>query len=493
MFRPSIRLRLLLWFGLLVLALAAGFGATAYQLQKRAAMDEIDAELASRVEAVGAAFRSEMFGSRHGPRDHGEPPSNFKGLPPLPVVRPPFDRPRMRPFARTPLTLPAAVTNQFDEISGCYFAIRGDEGTVLAQSPAGAATLAWPAPAGAGTAIRHRTRGVCREAYHFTEMRDCVLVGCDIAADLARLRRFAWGLAGAGALVLLLGLGGGWFFAGLALRSVRRIGAAARRISEGALSERIPAARMDRELGELADVLNATFARLDAAFARQQQFTADAAHELRTPLAVILTETQTALRRDRPPGEYRDTLRACEEAAQKMRRLAESLLELARLDAGPDRGERVATDLALLAQESLEPLRPLAEQRDIRIQTDLKPAEIACRPDQIGRVFVNLLTNALDHTPPGGTIRVSTAVENGEVLAIVADTGEGIAPEDLPHVFDRFYRACRTRSRAEGHAGLGLAICKGIMDAHGGRIDVASTPGRGAVFTLRCPAPSRSG
>ena len=491
MFRPSIRLRLLLWFGLLVLALAAGFGATAYQLQKRAAMDEIDAELARRVDLVSVAFRDNDFKSRrHPPRDHGAPPPAFQGLPPK--GRPPGGPSRER-FPRRPVTLPAGATNLFAAGAGCYFAVWEEGGARLAQSAALPEAAEKPESADAGTAIRHRTRGVCREAYHFTEMRDCVLVGCDIAADLARLRRFAWGLAGAGALVLLLGLGGGWFFAGLALRSVRRIGAAARRISEGSLSERIPAARMDRELGELADVLNATFARLDAAFARQQQFTADAAHALRTPLAVILTETQTALRRDRPPGEYRDTLRACEEAAQKMRRLAESLLELARLDAGPDQGERIVTDLVHVAQESLEPLRPLAEQRDIRIQTDLKPAEIACRPDQIGRVFVNLLTNALDHTPPGGTIRVSTAVENGDVLAIVADTGEGIAPEDLPHVFDRFYRACRTRSRAEGHAGLGLAICKGIMDAHGGRIDVASTPGRGAVFTLRCPAPSRSG
>ena len=205
---------------------------------------------------------------------------------------------------------------------------------------------------------------------------------------------------------------------------------------------------------------------------------------------MIIAETQTSLRRDRPPEEYRDTLRACEDAAQKMRRLSDSLLELARLDAGPDQGARVPVDLALLAQETLDTLRPRAAQRDIRIETDLQPARIAGRPDQIGRVFANLLDNALDYTRPGGGIRLSTAVDNGQSVAIVADTGEGISPEDLPHVFDRFYRASRTRSRAEGHAGLGLAICKGIMDAHGGRIDVASKPGRGTAFTLRWPAES---
>ncbi len=488
MFRPSIRFRLLLWFGILIAGLVAGFGMTAFHLQKIAAMGAIDAELEKRVELVSEAIRKPEFDHRGGLRAVGGPPPNFKGRP-LPPGPPPAGRFRDRP-PRTSVTLPPSVTNLFAAGDGSYFAVRGEDGAVLARSAAGAESVAWPAAMGAGTAIRHRTRTGMREAYHFTEMRDCILVGCDIAADLARLRRYGWGLAGAGALVLLLGLGGGWFFAGLALRSVRHIGTTARRISEGALSERIPTARMDRELGELADVLNATFARLEAAFARQQQFTADAAHELRTPLAVIIAETQTSLRRDRPPEEYRDTLRACEDAAQKMRRLSDSLLELARLDAGPDQGARVPVDLALLALETLDTLRPRAAQRDIRIETDLQPARIAGRPDQIGRVFANLLDNALDYTRPGGGIRLSTAVDNGQSVAIVADTGEGISPEDLPHVFDRFYRASRTRSRAEGHAGLGLAICKGIMDAHGGRIDVASKPGRGTAFTLRWPAES---
>ena len=487
MFRPSIRIRLLLWFGFLLALLVAGFGTTAYQLRKSAAREEIDAELARRVELVSVAFRGAEIEQRFRPHEHGMPPPDFRDRP-HPKGPPPGGFPRER-FSRAPFLLPESVTNQFAASNGCFFAVWAEEGSRLSQSAFLPESLEPPKPPNAGTAIRHRTRGTWREAYHFTEMRDCVLVGCDIADDLARLRNDGWGLAGAGGLVLLLGLGGGWFFAGLALRSVRHIGATARRISEEHLSERIPTDGMDRELGQLADVLNATFARLDAAFARQRQFTADAAHELRTPLAVIISDAQTALRRDRGAEEYRDTIRSCEEAAQKLRRLSDSLLELARLDSGREQGRRTDADLADLAANCLEQLRPLALEREIRIEADLKPAPLACHPDQIARVFVNLIGNALEYNHPGGQIRVATSAQDGKTTAVVSDTGDGISPEDLPHIFDRFYRASQARTRSAEHAGLGLAICKAIVEAHGGRIEAASTPGAGTAVTLRWPAP----
>ena len=487
MFRPSIRIRLLLWFGFLLALLVAGFGTTAYQLQKSAAMEEIDAELARQVELVSVAFRGAEIEQRFRSHEHGMPPPDFRGRP-HPMGPPPGEFPRER-FSRAPFILPESVTNRFAASNGCFFAVWAEEGSRLSQSAFLPDALEPPRPPNAGTAIRHRTRGTWREAYHFTEMRDCVLVGCDIADDLARLRNDGWGLAGAGGLVLLLGLGGGWFFAGLALRSVRHIGATAQRISEEHLSERIPTDGMDRELGQLADVLNATFARLDAAFARQRQFTADAAHELRTPLAVIISDAQTALRRERGAEEYRDTIRSCEEAAQKLRRLSDSLLELARLDSGREQGRRTDADLADLAANCLEQLRPLALEREIRIEADLQPAPFACHPDQIARVFVNLIGNALEYNHPGGQIRVATSAQDGEITAVVSDTGDGISPEDLPHIFDRFYRASQARTRSAEHAGLGLAICKAIVEAHGGRIEAASTPGAGTAVTLRWPAP----
>lgn len=487
MFRPSIRFRLLLWFGFLLALLVAGFGTTAYQLQKSDAMEKIDAELARRVELVSVAFRGNDFDGRRGPHDREGPPPDFQGRP-HPKGPPPDGRlHEHRP--RKPVALPNSVTNLFAASNGCFFAVWEENGSRLAQSAFLPESLAPPKPTDAGTAIRHRRRGTWREAYHFTEMRDCVLVGCDASDDLARLRNYGWGLAGAGGLVLLLGLGGGWFFAGLSLRSVRHIGATAQRISEERLSERIPTEGMDRELGQLADVLNATFARLDAAFARQRQFTADAAHELRTPLAVIISDAQTALRRERGAEEYRDTIRSCEEAAQKLRRLSDSLLELARLDAGREQGQRTVADLADVAADCIDQLRPLALEREIRIEADLKPAPLSCHPDQIARVFTNLIANALEYNHRGGQIRVATSAQEDMITAVVSDTGDGIPPEDLPHIFDRFYRASPSRACSAEHAGLGLAICKAIVEAHGGQIEAASAPGAGTSMTLRWPAP----
>jgi two-component system, OmpR family, sensor kinase len=478
--QKSIRLRLLLWFGFFLAVLIAGFGVAACQLQKIAQMEAVDAQLAQHVDLVSSAFR------------YGDPL-----LPPPPMFKPDFavsgnfpppHKPGDLPphYPRSPVQLPDEVTREFS--TGSYFAVWGaHENKLLAQSSPEVASIPQPTASATHTMLRYRTRHTAREAYQFTERNDCVLAGRDLAPELANLRLFAWKIAGIGFLVLLLGLGGEFLVSALLLDSIRQIGKTALRISEGNLAERIPTGDMDRELGQLADVLNATFARLDAAFARQQQFTADAAHELRTPLAVIISETQTALRRDRSAEEYRDTIHACEDAAQKMRRLADSLLELARLDAGCDQGVRSTTDLALVAQECIEQYLPLANQRGIRLQADLKPAELSCHPDQIGRVFANLIVNALDYTLPDGTVRISTALEHGQIVATVADTGEGIAPENLRHIFDRFYRAAPMRSRTDGHAGLGLAICKAIVEAHGGTIEASSTLGAGTVMTLRFP------
>lgn len=485
--RPkSIQLRLQLWFGFLLALLVAGFGTTAFQLQKIAALEKIDADLEQRVETVNVAFR-DADSPRHGRlRPHGQPPPDFREPRP-PRIPPPLDRPADRPM-RSAVQLPNNVTRLFAASNLCLFAVWGEDGTLLAQSAPEAAALPRPADPHGKTAIRYRTRGHWREAYQFTEMRDCILVGCDIAAEQARLLRYAGGLAAIGALILALGLGGGFLFSRLLARSIRNIGDTARRISEERLSERIPTADMDRELGQLAEVLNATFARLDAAFARQRQFTADAAHELRTPLAVILSDAQSALRRERSAEEYRDTIRSCEESAQKMRRLSESLLELARLDAGAELGPRSPADLARLAQEALGLVRAQAALRDIQIQTELSSATVTCHPEQILRVFSNLLVNAIDYNRPGGTVRLATRAEPAGAVATIADTGEGIAPDALPHIFDRFYRANPARPRADGHCGLGLAICKSILDAHGARVEVTSLPGQGTTFILRFPS-----
>jgi heavy metal sensor kinase len=247
-------------------------------------------------------------------------------------------------------------------------------------------------------------------------------------------------------------------------------------------------AEAESELGQLAAVLNSTFARLETAFAQQKQFTADAAHELRTPVSVILTQTQTTLTRERTAAEYRETIEACQRSAQRMRRLIESLLELARLDAGQEPLKRMPFDLSQMVREGIESIRPLADERGVKILPELGTLEITGDSERLAQVIANLLTNAIQYNPSGGEVRLKLESRPGLAVLTVADTGPGISNEDLPHVFERFYRGDKSRTTSNGNAGLGLAIAKAIVEAHGGTIEVASQTGTGTTFTVRLPA-----
>jgi len=344
-----------------------------------------------------------------------------------------------------------------------------------------------PVRPGRSTATLQQTRENYRESYHFTEMGECILAGRSIAADLGATHRFAWWLAGAGFGVLAFGLGGGWWLASRALRPVENISLAASRISEGNLSERINIADTDSELGQLASLLNSTFARLDASFAQQKQFTADAAHELRTPLAVIISEAQTTLARERTAPEYSETVETCLDAAQEMRRLTQYLLELSRLDAGQDKLVRTSFDLSERGRFCGGLLAPLARQKNITMHFDGPPVTAVGDPDRISQVITNLLANAIHYNSEGGEIWFSASQQGEWTVFTVTDTGFGISAEDLPHIFERFYRADRSRSQANGRSGLGLAIARAIVSAHGGEIEVTSKLEEGTTFTVRMP------
>jgi heavy metal sensor kinase len=281
-------------------------------------------------------------------------------------------------------------------------------------------------------------------------------------------------------------LGGGWWLVNRSLRPISEISTTAAKIASGDLSQRISLAEAESELGQLAAVLNSTFARLETAFAQQKQFASDAAHELRTPVAVMLTQTQTALNRERDAESYRQTVEACQRAAQRMRRLIESLLELARFDAGQEVLKRLRFDFSKTVADSVELVQALAEEKRVKMASDLAPLEITGDSERLAQVVTNLLTNAIQHNQPGGEVRVKLDAQGGLAVLEISDTGKGIAPEDLPRVFERFYRADPSRT-GNGNSGLGLAIGKAIVEAHGGTIEVASELGSGAVFTVRLP------
>ena len=330
-------------------------------------------------------------------------------------------------------------------------------------------------------------RGTFREMLTLTPPGERILVGRNIAPELKELRLIAMRLILVGSAILLVGVVVGWWLTSRALRPIADISRTAEEIASGDLSKRINSSETESELGQLAGVLNSTFARLEAVFAQQKQFTSDAAHELRTPVSVILTQAQSTLNKERSPAEYRETLEACQRAAQRMRRLIESLLELARLDAGQENLKQLRFDLANPARDCVELLRPLADERQIKIRAQLLPAACLGDSDRITQVITNLLTNAVNYTPMGGVVEISTKAENGAAILTVADNGDGISAEHLPHIFDRFYRVDSARTSSQGHSGLGLAISKAIIEVHGGNIEATSKTGAGSVFIVRLP------
>ena len=230
--------------------------------------------------------------------------------------------------------------------------------------------------------------------------------------------------------------------------------------------------------------------RLDAAFRRQREFTADASHELRTPLTAIKGQVEVALGKPRDAGSYRDVLQTVNEEVDRLIRLVGSLLTLARADAGQIPITSEAVSLPDLVAAAAEQVRPAMEGRGVELRLEPGPAAtLRADEDLLLQLLLNLLDNAGRFTPSGGRVSAGWAVADGGVELQVRDTGVGIAPEHLPHLFERFYRADTARSRTAGGAGLGLSICRWIAEAHGGSISVESAPGQGTTFTVTLPLP----
>src|SRR2546425_1068132 len=265
-----------------------------------------------------------------------------------------------------------------------------------------------------------------------------------------------------------------------------------REITEGrSLPRRLAEPLVKDELGRLAETLNQMMTRLERSFAALRRFTADASHELKTPLTVVRAGVERAITTHNLP---QDTLATLEETLQEIKRMTElvdALLTLARADEGIAPLHREPVDLREIVEEVRETGELLAEESGVRVEvaTPPEPMVVSVDATRIRQLILNLLTNAVKYTPPGGTVRMRLGAADGRVTLSVADTGIGIAPGDLPHIFDRFWRAdsARTRTGERPGAGLGLAISKWIAEAHGGRIDVVSRPGGGTTFTVTLP------
>jgi heavy metal sensor kinase len=290
--------------------------------------------------------------------------------------------------------------------------------------------------------------------------------------------------------VVVVAAGLGYWLAGRALSPVGVMAATARDITEHDLNRRIELhLPPGDELGDLAATFNSMLDRLETAFAGLQRFTADAAHELRAPLALMRAQVDIVLRRDRTPDEYRASHRALLEEIERLSRMADQLLLLARADAGALEPRSEAVDLPDLLEGTVERWRPAAVDREVALESELPlDGELRADPELLRRLFDNLLDNALRHTPAGGAVTVSAGASHGTWRIVVDDTGPGVAPELRPRLFERFARADPARGRDTGGAGLGLSLSAAIAGVHGGRIAVEQAPtGRWARFVVTLP------
>ncbi len=280
----------------------------------------------------------------------------------------------------------------------------------------------------------------------------------------------------------------GWFLADRALIPVGAITQTAQNISEQDLDRRIIINLPNDELGRLAQTFNKMLDRIEEAFRRQRQFTADAAHELRTPLAIMQTGVEVILAQERSPMQYRATLETVQEEVQRLTTLTGNLLMLARADARTLPLDRHRMDLSLLLNTVADQMTLAADQKHISIQRDIPPdININADEDRLIQVALNLLENAVKYTPYGGSMTIKLSHSPHQVCFSIIDTGTGIAPEHLSRIFDRFYRADRARTRHQGGVGLGLAIAQQIVQLHDGNIKVVSQLDIGSEFTVTLP------
>lgn len=531
----SLRWRLQIWHALILTCVIAGFGAALYLQIRRATLGDIDEELLSGARVLEATLamppppgfrprpprdsqdrgrsrdgdlfaqdfnpRPEQFdapkrererdrmpgpgpggpgpggpnlgGPGHGGRGFGGP--GFGGPGP--------GGPGFGPGRRElDLSLPESM--RFPRRPGdpvAYFAVFGVRGERLAGN-FDEVPLPPALPSGD---YGFRNVGSRREVVLRGPSRRLILVGRDVSPVLDGLQRLMLPIALSGVGVLSIGLIGGWWLAGRAIEPLQRISATAEKVTAQSLGSRIDVNEMDAELEQLGSILNSMLSRLEGSFEQQTRFVADASHELRTPISVLSMHCELALSKRRTPEEYSQTLTTCLRASNRMKSLVEDLLTLARADAGQLVVRREPLDLSLIVDESIQLLNPLAQQQGLTITCHATTCPVLGDSNHLLRLTNNLISNAILYNKPDGSITVTVSIEDEVAVLTVEDTGVGMHEADVKRAFERFYRIDEARSRDNGGSGLGLSICKSIVEAHRGRIAITSTFGVGTKVEVR--------
>lgn len=443
----SLRSRLLLWYSLILSVVIVGYAGTVTYLYRESLLQQVDADLTAQTVTLAAALTPDIDGT--------------------------FD-----------LNLPASFRDatSSDVALGQYYAVWNTDGQLVDQSDPTATPTATPA---VGIATRLNRREVVIEAPGQAR----ILVGRRLDAVNTAVRDLGLTVTAVGVLVLGLSLLGGFVLVGRALAPVARISQTAGAMIGGDLDARIPVKGTASELEQVARALNEAFDRMRVAADHQRQFTADASHELRTPLATLRAEFDWALGRPRQAAEYRGSIEKGQKAVERMTELADRLLALARPGSGQDL-DRVRLELGAVLTASIELLAPLALAHDVSVRTELHPTYVLGVRSLLIDAFSNLLKNGIEYNRPGGELAVRIVAEGAWATAVIRDTGVGIDASDLPRIFERFYRADRSRTR--GGAGLGLAIVRSIVEDHGGTVTCSSQPGVGTEFVVRLPLANES-
>jgi heavy metal sensor kinase len=462
----SIGARLTFWYAGILCVTLLVLGGTAYGFLAYSLSHEVDVALEGVAKVSAEQARAQ--GSTFFPRDVDELFRHYLGFSPLnPSLelfdtqgRPDLNRPGA-PAGKLPLS-PKALKDALRGVSTFE--------TIESPGPYPFRVLTMPVING-GRVVNLVQVGISLENVFNTQRRFLLIMGAVLPFGL------------------LLATVGGWVLARRALKPVDEMTQTARRISGEYLAGRLQETGTGDELDWLAKTLNDMLGRLDDSFRQTRQFSADAAHELQTPLTILKGEIEVALRSPRSPEDYRGVLHSSLEEIDRISSLVEGLLLLARADRGVLRLDLKPLNLPELLAEVGEQMRRLAENKAVSLDYGLmKPASIQADREHFKRLLVNLIDNAIQYTPAGGRVTLSLRCDGNRAQVGIADTGMGFTEDEQEQIFNRFYRAAEARSQRGGGAGLGLSIAQSIAVAHGGRIEVESTPGQGSTFTVSLPA-----
>ncbi len=501
--RPShsIRWALILWNMLLLAVVLVTLLSVHYHVSRKTAFAEIDSNLQGSVIKVLPYLVPPEGHRGFQPQREGQPP--YDG-------QPPFDgQPRhdgLRPLDGPPRefipagnnddrsAFPAEILSALDSAEDYLNSLIEENFYLIGWNKDGTQEYVYgTAPADvqlADYALGDKeqlfaSRNGSRELASLHPSGRLFVIGRPMEDVLHELRVLSGYLILIGTAILLTGFFAGRWIIDRALQPIHTISETAEEIAAGAHSRRIELAAAPEELESLASTLNSSFDHLDHALENQKRFSADASHELRTPIAVVLAQTQVGLKRERSTKEYKGILEACYRAGTRMKTMADTLLELTRIDGNESPLNLTEQPLNSIVAQTVSDASNLSDQHPISFKAPNEPVQAKVDENRIHQILMNLMRNAIQHNPDGCAIHVSLEQHTGAAVISVADEGSGIPAESLPHVFERFYRADKSRSREQGGAGLGLSIVQSLVEAHGGTIEVRNEDG--AVFTIRLP------